>query len=389
MKTLLSGFVWLAFCLSCVSAAYGAACPAPANASSVALPEHPFGMAVSTDGCWMFVAMAGKPGGAIAVLHDENGSFSIKQTVKLRGDGDGEALTHDGKLLFVAEGRDVAAFDVADLEQASANPLIGYLKTGRDTGAVYVITNLDDSLLFVSEEHSRSLGVYDLRKWSADGFRGDPLIGSVPTAWAPVGLALSPDGRWLYVTSQVALPQWGFPSTCKPEARVEREHSQGLLERVDIAEAAAHPDRSVAGGVQAGCNPVRVAVSPDGAWLWVTARDSNALLRIPASSLTSKSDITVSSFDVGGSPVGVAVRPDGDQVWVALSNRFAKAGHDNKGRELVGLIGTNNPDASVNTVSEPAAGFPRELMFLPDGATLAVGLFQDNRIDFFTTPPSS
>lgn len=74
---------------------------------------------------------------------------------------------------------------------------------------------------------------------------------------------------------------------------------------------------------------------------------------------------------------------------VALSDRFAMKQGVGNGRQFAGPIGTDNAaaSASVQTVSEPVSGFPRELVFLPDGRTLAVGLFKDNRIEFFTTPP--
>lgn len=74
---------------------------------------------------------------------------------------------------------------------------------------------------------------------------------------------------------------------------------------------------------------------------------------------------------------------------MALSDRFATKQGAGNGRQLAGSIGTDNAAAaaSVQTVSEPVSGFPRELVFLPDGRTPVVGLFKDNRIEFFTTPP--
>lgn len=371
-------------------AARAAACHAPPNASVVQVPGFPFGMAVTPDGCWIFLSMwTGKQSGALAVLHDSGDTFSVSRVVPLSGGGDGEVLTRDGKLLIVTEWNgDIAAYGVGKLELPSGDPLLGTLHEGRYAGAVYAITSLGDKLLFVSDESDRRLSVYALAKWRGNGFKGNPLVGYVPAAASPVGLALSPDGKWLYSTSEVALPRMGFSYSCRPEYGGERMHPQGLLLRIDVAKAAKFPRESVSGGVQAGCNPVRVAVSPNGDYLWVSARDSNAVLRIAASSLTARTRVNVTSFNVGGGPVGIAVRPDGKQVWIALANRFANTKYNPQGRELVGLLGTDETGTGhITAVSEPASAFPRELMFLPDGHTFAVGLFDAKRIEFFTTPP--
>ncbi|HLI16743.1 MAG TPA: hypothetical protein VKV22_00550 [Rhodanobacteraceae bacterium] len=380
----------VAFSLLLPAVARAADCHAPANASIVQVPGFPFGMAAASDGCWIFVSMwTGRKSGALTVLHDSGDTFSVAREVPLSGGGSGETLTHDGKLLIVTQWNgDVAAYDVGKLELPSGDPLLGTLREGRYAGAVYAITSLDDRLLFVSDESDRRLSVYDLAKWRRNGFKRDPLIGYVPTAAAPVGLALSPDGKWLYSTSQKALPQMGVSSSCRPETGRERRHPQGLLLRIDVDKAAKHPRDSLSGGVQAGCNPVRVAMAPDGNYLWVSARDSNAVLRIPASSLTAHGHVDVTSFNVGGGPVGIAVRPDGKQVWIAVANRFANTKYNPQGREVVGLLDTAGTSTDqITAVSEPASAFPRELIFLPDARTFAVGLFDAKRIEFFTTPP--
>lgn len=369
---------------------HAATCPAPPNGSGVNVPGRPFGLAVTRDGCWMFAALSpDRRGGALAVLHNANGVFTVARVVPLASNGSGIALTHDGRLLIVTETKgDVAILDVEKLEQPSGNALAGTLYEGR-VGPVYAITSLDDGLLFVSDELANRVSVYNLAKWRADHYGGRPLIGHIPAALGPVGLALSPDGKSLYSVSEVALPRLHLDRSCRPEDRSERWHPQGVLLRVDIAQAATDPRRSVTGVVTAGCNPVRVAVSPGGAWAWVTARDGDAVLRIATAGIApTRGSARAVAIRVGTSPVGVAVRPDGNQVWVALSDRFARKRRNPRARDLVGLIGAAASDAaSIELVSEPVSGFPRELVFLPDGRTLAVGLFDDDRIEFFTTPP--
>ena len=59
----------------------------------------------------------------------------------------------------------------------------------------------DNRFAFVTLELSDSLAVFDLRKALASGFGPADFVGTVPLGTAPVGLAVSPDGRWIFATS--------------------------------------------------------------------------------------------------------------------------------------------------------------------------------------------
>jgi DNA-binding beta-propeller fold protein YncE len=167
-------------------------------------------------------------------------------------------------------------------------------------------------------------------------------------------------------------------AVCKPEQKEGQIHPQGLLFKIDVAKAATDPARAVVTAWPAGCNPVRVATSPSGKQLWVTARGDNALLKMQ---LDEAGRAVIGEFPIGDGPVGVAVRPDGKQVWVAISDRFNKSGTGN-------LAGLTPLDGSAQTklLSVAAQGFPRELSFLPDGRTLVATLFDAKQIQFVATP---
>ncbi|WP_266159260.1 hypothetical protein [Dyella silvatica] len=380
MKTL---FLIVAALASMLGAQVQAACAAPTKDSHIAVPGHPFSAIASADNCWLFVSIDdGEDQGAIAVLRNKDGVFALDHTFALKNNVYGEALSHDGKLLLVAANDDTAILDVAGLEQAGANPLLGLLHNGPHAGAVYTAVSLDDKLLFVSNERAQSISVFDLTKVRSDDSRGDALLGRVPTALAPIGLAFSPDGRWLYATSQAMSATANTSATCKAEQQGGHMHPPGVLLRIDVAKAASDPAHAVAAALPAGCNPVRVAISPSGKQLWVTARGDNTLLRFQADDgLAEAKHASVGSFPIGTSPVGVVVRPDGKQVWVALSNRFGK---DSAG-QLAGLVSGDN-DASMKHLSAPAAGFPREVSFLPDGRTLVATLFDAKQVELILTP---
>jgi DNA-binding beta-propeller fold protein YncE len=353
-------------------------CPSPSQIVNVTVPGHPFAAVASPDNCWLFVSIkAGKDGGALAILRNKSGSFELDHVVALKSEAYGEALSSDGHTLAVAGGNDTAVLDVQRLERNDGSPFIGTLRSGSDAGAVYVAINRDDKLAFVSDEDAMRISVFDLSKLQSNG---QAPIGRIPMASSPVGLVLSPDGRWLYATSQKGPAT--MQSTCKPELQDGEMHPPGLLFKIDVSKAGTDPKHAVTAALPAGCNPVRVTASPDGKELWVTARGDNALLRFGiAAWAEGTGQASVGTFPIGASPVGVAVRQDGKQVWVALSNRFSK---DAKG-ELAGLSNLEN-STELKRMSTPADGFPREVSFLPDGRTLVATLFDAKQVEFVPTP---
>lgn len=374
-----SPFVLACFAVHCDAAA----CEQRGRGETIAVSGHPFAAIPSSDGCSLFVSLEkGNTSGSIAILKNRNGRFVIDHEVEMPNHAFGESLTHDGKLLAVAAGQQTQLFDVSALENGNTSPL-ATLRLHRGAGAIYTAISNDDTVLFVSEEGTSRIDVYDLESMRRDAFKKTDAIGYVKTANAPVGLTISVDGRWLYATNESGPEQRGGGSArCAAEGNGGKSHPEGLLLVVDVKRAATDPEHALLGGYPSGCNPVRVASSPDGRQLFVSARGDNALLRFQVNDWTSgTSDIHRARYTIGTSPVGVVVRPDGKQVWVALSNRFGK---DSEGK-LAGLadVSTETPD---RLLSAPAPGFPREVTFLPDGKTLVATLFDANQIEIVKTP---
>ncbi|HEY9130664.1 MAG TPA: hypothetical protein VIM98_02810 [Dyella sp.] len=357
-------------------------CKEPATTATVDMPAAPFGMASTADACWIFVSLAYDKGhGGIAVLHNENGAFKLVRVQALDAAAFGESLSSDGKLLAVATEAGVSVLDAARLESGDGTALLGTLSDGGDAGYIETAVTADGHLLFVSEESNRRLGVFDLAKAREHDFKGDALIGHVPTGLGPVGLAFSPDGNALYSVSEVTPPALKLPASCDAESAQQRQHSPGLLIRIDTAKAATDPAKAAIAFASAGCNPVRVAVSPDGSDVWVTARGENALLRLSTADMQpGRTDRHWNRYAAGPSPVGLAIRGDGQQVWVTDSNRFQKAG------EQAGLAGWEiGSSASAKRFSIPLDGFPRELIFLPRSQTLVTTLYAGKKVVFVPT----
>jgi DNA-binding beta-propeller fold protein YncE len=199
---------------------------------------------------------------------------------------------------------------------------------------------------------------------------------------APIALTFSPDVRWLFTTSQVALKEWGWPVACKREGRSTVSglvNPEGAVIVIDVARAKSDPAHAVAGRVPAGCSPVRMAISPSGDRIYVTARNSNAVVAFETDKLISDpAHSRLGMAPVGSAPVPIALVGDGKTVVAGNSNRFAGG---NSAQSLTLLDAAKirgHEDAAIGSV--PAGAFPRELRVSTDGRTLYLTNFGSNSL---------
>jgi DNA-binding beta-propeller fold protein YncE len=340
----------------------------------------PFGVAVTADGHWSFVSSPfgtspGSAGGWIAVF--ANSGSAVPKLVRSIPAAEplGVTITRNGRYLLAASGSGAVVVSVQQAEEGILHKVLGTLRSGGTGhgaagGAIEVVTSPDDRFAFASLEDSSEIAVFNLQQALASGFRTSGFVGDIPTGIAPVGLAVAPDGRWLYATSEVALPAEGG----------SLGRGQGTLSVIDLSKAETDPAHSVAAVVAAGCSPVRVVTSADGSEVWVTARESDALLAFSAASLlTDPAHSLIARVGVGEAPVGLALADGGQRIVVADSNRF-------------GLRGASSNLAVVNVAAAlagkpalagylPAGGFPRQMALEPNGRTLLVTDFTSRQLE--------
>src|ERR1039458_2904551 len=380
-------------CLLALSALAGSAqpsgCNAPAASPSVTitLPSRPFAVRPSADGCQVFVSLVGDnnsgKNAGIALLKRAEGRTELLRVIPLKSPPTGLALAHDGKLLIAAAGDGPVFLDVGRMASGDSNPVLGSFSDGANSQSIYANVSPGDKLLFISEERAHSITVIDLQRARSNGYKADAIVGKIPVANAPIALTFSPDGKWLYTTSQVALPDWHWPKACKPEGRdpstTEISNPEGAVMVVDVARASTDPAQAVVARVPAGCSPVRMAISPDGARIYVTARNSNAVLAFDTAKLLSDPEhARVATASVGTAPVPIAVVDAGRKVIAGNSDRF---GASTALQSLVVLEAAKmeaGTDATLGTI--PAGAFPREMALSADGHTLFLANFGSNTL---------
>jgi serine/threonine protein kinase/6-phosphogluconolactonase (cycloisomerase 2 family) len=328
------------------------------QSQTVKLGGTPFAVQESHDGQYTFVTV----NDGIAVLRNTGGLVPVLQnTIHVPGADKGLAVTHDGRYLIAANGNGAVVVDVGQAEQGAANPVRGQLVSPslsqRGDGAVGVRISPDDAYVFVTLQNTTKMAVFSLARALAQGFGKSDFQGYVPLNSQPVGIGASPDGQWLYVTS------FQRQATTQP--------SEGTLSVVNLRQAETHPAKSVVSTVNAGCSPARVVTSGDGSTVWVTARDSNAVLAFSAAKLRgSPAHALMAHMRVGQGPIGLTLADGGKRLLVADSNQASSTG-------------TSGDLAVINTAAAlagqpallgalPTPGEPRQVTLAANGSTLLV-----------------
>ena len=347
----------------------------------------PFGVAVTPDGRYAFVDLVE---GQVLVYSLTNGEPKLVRSINVPGgEAVGSSLTRDGRLLFVATSRGAAVISVAAAESGQGNPVLGTLTpSGRGSakvgeGGIETASSANGQYVFVSLEYGQpdgAVSVYNIASDQDPHFGHSDYIGSIKLGEAVVGSAVSPNGRYLYVTSELADPR---DRAARPPGTSTGVASPGpgTLSVISITKAEHTPNnQATLSTVTAMSQPVRVAVTPDGSTVWITARGSNRLLAFSANKLlTAPRKSLVASVRVGTAPVGVAVFDHGERVIVDDSNRFAARGA-HAGITIVNAqTALHHQPAVVGTAR--SAQFPREIAIEPTDTQALITNFNSDQLE--------
>ena len=337
----------------CTTATTTANQPPPQTVPStrIKLDGVPLAMQHSFDNHYTFVSLPN----AIEVLRN-NGPLSLTPLRKLHvpGAGTGLLATPDNRYLIAAAGSGAVILSVANAESGKGNPILGKIDAPHGSGAAITVLSSDSKYMFVTLENSGTVAVFNFAAAISGGLHNPHFIGYIPAGVQPVGLRLAADSNYLYVTSLRHTP-----------GRLPQE---GTLSVISVPEAETDPAKSVKTTVAAGCAPMRVYSEQSA--VWVTARDSNALLAFDASKLlTDPSHAIKAVVPVGPAPIGLTPLTDA-RIVVADSNS-THGGH--RGGELV-IVSNDSALAGRPALLAviPADGQPFQLSPLKGHNTLLV-----------------
>jgi DNA-binding beta-propeller fold protein YncE len=347
--------------------------------ATVRVRGSPFGVVIVPGGRYAVDSVPG-PQGRLAVLVLGGGGPRLLRVVTLQpasGAVLGMAISPDGKYLAVTETSQTALVSLPQHLHRGASLVRGVL-SDRGFGAIEAAFSADGSHLFVTDENTETVNVFNVAKALHDGFSSPGVaVGRVPVGLAPVGMTLSPDGRLLYVTSEGPDVMGGLEPM-----------PYGLLQVINVAKAETDPMAARVAKVRAGCQPVRVQLSDGGALAWVTARGSNALLAFDTARLaTEPSHALQAVVGVGMAPEGVLITGNGRYALTADSARFTAPGEP----QVVSVIDTAaalaGRKALIGTV--PAGAFPREFAYDPVTHQAVLTNFGSATVETFPAAPGT
>jgi DNA-binding beta-propeller fold protein YncE len=278
------------------------------------------------------------------------------------------ALTHDGAILIFADGNRVGFVDTERLVSGQRNAVLGYWNDGaKFAGRIYVTVTSDDAYLFVSDEFANTVTVIDLAKVKASRFSTKAKIGRIPVGDGPIAVTLSRDEKYLFITRLSTPPSADSPAECDSNTK-----AQGAIVIADVATAKADPAHSIVATVKAGCEPVRLVLSPLGDVAYVSVRGDNAISAFATTKLVEEpARALLAKIPTGPSPIGIGVSDNGNRIVVANSNRF---GAIPSSHQTLSVIDTNRIVTGSGAIlgSIPAGDFPREVSVSSDQRTLFV-----------------
>jgi sugar lactone lactonase YvrE len=350
----------------------------PGRPATAAVPGQPTAVVGTANGRWAFASVSTASGGAaVAVMALGQTPPRLVRLVSLPAtliNGFGMAMTHDGRLLVVAGFTAIAVLSVQALEDGAHDPLVGVLDDNGD-GYFEVAVSGDDRYVFVTDETTGGVSVFDLATALEHGFSAPGVaVGIVSLAYGAVGIAMSPDGQQLYVTT-MGVGAFG---------------PHGRLWVIDTARAESGADGSaVLAHVPAGCEPLRVAVSPDGRTVWVTALESDVLLAFSTADLEADPSKALKAVvRVGFEPIGLLLLDRGRVALVGNSDRFLVAGNGSAQPQTVSVVNTAaalaHRPALIGVVR--AGVFPRDITFDQATGRVLLANFGSDTVEEFPAP---
>jgi hypothetical protein len=326
----------------------------------------------------------------------------------------GTSLTSQGgafaELAMLPNGVDVAGgiespgavfYNAQALDSCSATPVvISQGAVSADEGTQAVAVTPDGKYAFVSNEYGiaagavteGNIGVVSLNYDTNGNVTGGALLGQITTSGnAIAGMTMSPDGKRLYVTSEVSkftgASGAGNPvlneSNCVQQVGGSAQVN-GLLSVIDVAKAEAAPNTTaIVATVDAGCSPVRMAETADNGVLWVAARGDNRVLAFSTGMLESNPDKALLGYaSTGGTaPVGVALfGGSAELLAVANSNRFGAGPTAN-----LTILSVGYPAAASVVQTVTTGLFPRDVTVVSnDPNTLLLANYDSDSLEVIT-----
>jgi YVTN family beta-propeller protein len=278
---------------------------------AIAVGNFPLAMAAAPDGKHVIVVLSGWKKQGLQVVDIETGA--ITQTIEKPATFLGIAFSPDGKSVYVSGGNDDVIYAYAWRENRLEDERTISLKEKESRYPAGLALSPDGRFLYIAENVADDIAVLDIAS--------QRVIQRLPTEHYPYGIAVSADGR-VYVSA------WGGESVA-----MFRGGSDGRL--------------SPLGRIVVGRHPSAILLSRDGQRLYVAlaSRDRVAVVETASLKRHFLDDPPPGGVREGSTPNALALSPDESPLFVAEADNNAIAVFaENK---LIGRIPTDWYPAAI------------------------------------------
>jgi len=351
---------------------------------------------------YIFLTVSNSGASGIQIFKETGGKLEHFGLILL-GDQPAQGLVlipHTHTLAAGVSNQGVAFVDVDDALHGKPHPI--YLSQGDGSGSGYLAVTPDGQFLFVANEYGDrgNVGVIALHPDAAGHITHPESLGHIPTQLTTPGIAISPAGDTVYAVSEIGPPLANnhLPGATNPalahegctQAAGRPARPNGLLYVIDVSRAItlkpddADPDiagrRTIVRRINAGCSPVRIAVSSHNDAVYLTSRGDNKILVFdPRMLITDPEHALQHAIATGGTaPVGLQLFAEDKKLLIANSNRFD--GGD--GNATILDLATGKIDQKIST-----GQFPRNITLSPDGKTLYLSNYDSSTLEVIPVTP--
>jgi YVTN family beta-propeller protein len=350
----------------CLSMGLYAADPNTVVATIANVGLNPASVAVTPDNRFAYVVNNNEPnipgGDTVAVLNLTTNTIekvihdaSFKEPYRV-------AINKAGTIAYVAnsDGATVSIIDIA------TNTVTGTIN-GFDGPSGFVIA--PNGVLAYVNNYGGPLGVGSGNGTTVNvvNLLTNTIVGTITVGLAPAGLAITPDGAFVYVINYVD----GNPGT-------------GTISIIQTS------TQSVVGRISGFSGPFGIAITPNGRFAYVTNFGSNDFAPVgrTVSVVDLSTNTIVATIELGIQPAGIAITPDGCLAYVTNYNTlYLGPGFTNltAGEGIVNII-----DLCTNRVIPPAitvGSSPNAVAISPNGLFAYVTNYISNSVSVIALSP--
>ena len=277
----------------------------------------------------------------------------------------GTALVQAQPFAYVTnrDSNNISVIDTATNTEVDVdgNPNNGITKIPVGTAPVGVAVTPDGAFVYVTNQNSNNVSVIATAtntEVDVDGNSGNGIT-RIPLGTSPQGVAVRPPGTFVYVTNFISDDVSVIDTATNTEVDVDGNPGNGIT-RIRVGNA-----------------PSGVAVTPNGAFVYVASYFDNNV-----SVINTATNTEVARIPVGSAPHGVTVTPDGAFVYVTNQNSNNVSVIDTATNTEVDVDG--NPGNGITRI--PVGNAPSGVAVTPDGVFVyVVNQVIDNNVSVIDT----